>query len=140
MAAFTEGYSKTYGVAAPNHLGTIISKVIAARMMASDEQRSAAKKAQEQGLSLEDFGITPLQAMASGRPVIAFAGGGALDYVREGETGNLISHQTVDAFMDGIERFGTCKFNYSSIRQFALKFDQSVFEQKIREFVATAMN
>ena len=58
MAAFTEGYSKTYGVAAPNHLGTIISKVIAARMMASDEQRSAAKKAQEQGLSLEDFGIT----------------------------------------------------------------------------------
>ena len=89
---------------------------------------------------LEDFGITPLQAMASGRPVIAFAGGGALDYVREGETGNLISHQTVDAFMDGIERFGTCKFNYSSIRQFALKFDQSVFEQKIREFVATTMN
>ena len=78
--------------------------------------------------------------MASGRPVIAFAGGGALDYVREGETGNLISHQTVDAFMDGIERFGTCKFNYSSIRQFALKFDQSVFEQKIREFVATTMN
>ncbi len=88
---------------------------------------------------LEDFGITPLQAMASGRPVIAFAGGGALDYVREGETGNLISHQTVDAFMEGIDRFGSYKFNYLSIRQFALKFDQSVFEHKIREFVATAM-
>ncbi len=58
MAAFTEGYSKAYGVQSPDHLGTIISKVIAARMMASDEQRSAAKKAQEQGLSLEDFGIT----------------------------------------------------------------------------------
>ena len=55
------------------------------------------------------------------------------------ETG-LTQHQTVDAFMDGIERFGTCKFNYSSIRQFALKFDQSVFEQKIREFVTTVMN
>ncbi len=89
---------------------------------------------------LEDFGITPLQAMASGRPVIAFAGGGALDYVRDGETGSLISYQTVEAFKDGLMRFREYQFDNLSIRQFALGFDRLVFEQKIREFVEVAMH
>ena len=41
----------------------------------------------------EDFGIAPVQAMAAGRPVIAFAGGGALDYVRAGHSGVLFEEQ-----------------------------------------------
>ncbi len=88
----------------------------------------------------EDFGITPLQVMASGRPVIAFAGGGALDYVLDGETGSLISYQTVEAFKDGLIRFEDDKFDSLSIRQFAAGFDRSVFKQKLREFVEVAMN
>lgn len=54
---------------------------------------------------LEDFGITPLQAQAAGRPVIAFAGGGALDTVLPGQTGELFPAQTVDALATVLANF-----------------------------------
>lgn len=53
----------------------------------------------------EDFGIVPLEAMASGRPVIAYRAGGALETVTPGVTGVLFDHQTVDCLIDAIERF-----------------------------------
>ena len=46
---------------------------------------------------LEDFGIAPVEAQAAGRPVIAFAGGGALDTVLPGETGEFFAEQTVES-------------------------------------------
>ena len=46
---------------------------------------------------LEDFGIAPVEAQAAGRPVIAFAGGGALDTVIPGETGEFFTEQTVES-------------------------------------------
>jgi hypothetical protein len=46
---------------------------------------------------LEDFGLAPVQAMAAGRPVIAYAGGGALDSVVEGVTGTFFHEQTPGA-------------------------------------------
>ncbi|TFL18394.1 glycosyltransferase [Jannaschia formosa] len=53
----------------------------------------------------EDFGIVPVEAMASGRPVIAYGRGGALDTVVDGETGLLFPEQSVDAMVAAIERF-----------------------------------
>lgn len=55
--------------------------------------------------AMEDFGIVPLEAMASGRAVIAYGRGGALDTVRDGETGVLFETQSVEALMAAIERF-----------------------------------
>lgn len=52
----------------------------------------------------EDFGIVPVEAMASGRPVLAYGRGGALDSVAPGETGMFFNRQDVDALVDGIER------------------------------------
>jgi glycosyltransferase involved in cell wall biosynthesis len=52
---------------------------------------------------LEDFGITPVQAQAAGRPVIAFKGGGALDTVIDGVTGILFEEQTVESLMEAIQ-------------------------------------
>ena len=89
---------------------------------------------------LEDFGITPLQAMASGRPVIAFAGGGALDYVREGETGCLFHKQSYEALATVMQRFDVQQFDSGIIRQFAVRFDQSVFQQKIRRFIDMSLH
>ena len=84
---------------------------------------------------LEDFGIAPVQAMAAGRPVIAFAGGGALDTVIENQTGHLFHEQTVDSLADVLKQFDSARFDPASIRAFALKFDRKVFEKQLREFV-----
>ncbi|MFO7854937.1 MAG: glycosyltransferase [Paracoccaceae bacterium] len=54
---------------------------------------------------MEDFGIVPLEAMASGRPVVALGRGGALDTVRDGETGVLFADQSVASLVAAIERF-----------------------------------
>lgn len=53
----------------------------------------------------EDFGIVPVEAMASGRPVIAYGRGGILDTVVDGETGLFFKEQSVEALVDAIERF-----------------------------------
>ena len=53
----------------------------------------------------EDFGIVPVEVMASGRPVIAYGRGGALDTVVDGETGLFFKEQSVEALIDAVERF-----------------------------------
>jgi glycosyltransferase involved in cell wall biosynthesis len=53
----------------------------------------------------EDFGIVPVEAMASGRPVIAYARGGVLDSVRHGGTGFLFDEQTVDGLSSAVRAF-----------------------------------
>ncbi|MEO0682921.1 MAG: glycosyltransferase [Pseudomonadota bacterium] len=55
--------------------------------------------------AMEDFGIVPLEAMASGRAVIAYGKGGALDTVRDGETGVLFHKQSVEALTAAVQRF-----------------------------------
>jgi len=83
----------------------------------------------------EDFGITPLEAMASGRPVIAFRGGGALESVIENETGIFFDEQTPEAIITAIKNFDSEKFNSQEIRNHALKFDKEIFKEKIKKFV-----
>jgi glycosyltransferase involved in cell wall biosynthesis len=84
---------------------------------------------------LEDFGITPVQAMAAGRPVIAFAGGGAMDYVVEGETGAFFHEQTPESLAEAVRTLDTASADPSVIRAHALKFDARVFESQLRAFV-----
>ncbi len=81
---------------------------------------------------LEDFGITPVEAMAAGRPVIAYAGGGALDYVREGVTGLFFREQTPESLAEAVRRFDDSAFDPAAIRAHALKFDVSVFKAKLQ--------
>jgi glycosyltransferase involved in cell wall biosynthesis len=88
---------------------------------------------------LEDFGITPVQAMAAGRPVIAFAGGGALDTVVEGQTGHLFRTQTVEALMAVLSQFDPSRFDPAAIRAHALKFDKAVFVKRMQDFIASTM-
>jgi glycosyltransferase involved in cell wall biosynthesis len=83
----------------------------------------------------EDFGIAPVQAQAAGRPVIAFAGGGALDTVIEGQTGHLFHEQNLQSLISSLQSFNANNFNPATIRNFALKFDRKVFEQQLRDFI-----
>ncbi len=87
----------------------------------------------------EDFGITPLEAMASGRPVVAYGAGGALETVLEGETGLFFQEQTVDSLAAALERLTQIPFSPEALRAHALRFDSSVFEERMRCVIENAL-
>jgi glycosyltransferase involved in cell wall biosynthesis len=84
---------------------------------------------------LEDFGITPVQALAAGRPVIALAGGGALDIVRDGENGILFPRPEVGDLSAAIERFETAVFEPALLRRSAERFDSMRFAGQLGDFL-----
>jgi len=83
----------------------------------------------------EDFGIVAIEAMACGKPVIAFRGGGALESVKEGKTGLFFNEQNVDSLMQAVKNFDPEKFKSKYIRKHALKFDKELFKKKIKDFI-----
>jgi glycosyltransferase involved in cell wall biosynthesis len=91
----------------------------------------------------EDFGIVPLEAMAAGRPVIAFAAGGALETVlpldgEEPATGTLFAEQTVEALVAAIRRFEReePRFSPKSLRARAESFDRPRFKERMAAYLA----
>ena len=85
--------------------------------------------------SLEPFGIAPVEALASGCPVIAYGKGGALDYVRDGENGVLFEKQTVKSLKEAILKFEKMKFDRAKVAESARGFEVARFEREIRELV-----
>ncbi len=83
----------------------------------------------------EDFGIAPVEAQAAGRPVIAFAKGGALDTVIEGETGLFFYEQTVEALVATIQNFETRSFDSKQMRANAERFSENRFRDELSTFV-----
>ncbi|MEK7648833.1 MAG: glycosyltransferase [Patescibacteria group bacterium] len=83
----------------------------------------------------EDFGITPVEAMAAGRPVIAYAAGGALETVLPGVTGHFFTDQDYAALIDVILHFKPEYYRSDEIHKHAMQFDTSVFKQSLRTYV-----
>ena len=88
----------------------------------------------------EDFGITPLEAQASGRPVIAYGAGGALASVVDGITGRFFTEQTVDSLADVLATFDERAFDTNTIRNHALEFDKPRFNRRMLQFIEARMS
>lgn len=85
-----------------------------------------------------DFGIAGVEAMAAGRPVIAYRIGGALEIVEEGVTGLFYDEQTSVCLIDALRRFEQSSFDTYLIREKSKRFDDSVFEAKIKAYISKA--
>jgi len=85
----------------------------------------------------EDFGITPVEAQASGRPVVAFSRGGALETVREGITGTFFHEPDVDSLIGAVERLegSFSDFDPVLIRRHSQKFAHSRFLSEMQTFI-----
>lgn len=90
---------------------------------------------------IEDYGITPVEAMSAGVPVLAFGKGGALETVRDGETGLFFHEQSPEGMAECIERFERegVFLSRRQIREHSLGFSSDVFRKNIADFVLRAM-
>lgn len=83
----------------------------------------------------EDFGITPLEAMISGTPVIAFGKGGALETVIDKKTGIYFYNQTSNDIISVVKQFEKMKFDSKYIHHHAKKFSKNVFKENIKKYI-----
>ena len=89
----------------------------------------------------EDFGMAPLEAQASGRSVIAYAKGGALETIIKGETGIFFKEDNEDSLAEAIKQFVKIedKFEPQKIRAHALKFDKEIFKINFKKYIDELM-
>lgn len=83
----------------------------------------------------EDFGMSAVEALAAGTPVIAYAKGGALDIVQDGETGVLFQKQTAEDLVTAMKRLENMKFLPATLHRKAKRFDKGLFATKVQKIV-----
>jgi glycosyltransferase involved in cell wall biosynthesis len=88
----------------------------------------------------EDFGLVAIEAMASGRPIIAFRGGDIVEHVVDGQEGIFFDEQTPESLIGALRKFKPENFDSRKIREKALPFDRELFKGKIKDYVENEFN
>lgn len=83
----------------------------------------------------EDFGITPIEAMAQGTPVIAYRGGGYLETVVDGKTGIFFDELNAEGLAGAVQKMEKMTFNSDDCKKQAKKFSKGVFKRKMTDFI-----
>ncbi len=84
---------------------------------------------------LDDFGITAVEALASGTPVIAHKAGGALDYIKPGKTGEFFDNKSVESLCNALQAFQKLSFDHTVIRASAKVFAPASFQQNMHTYL-----
>lgn len=87
----------------------------------------------------EDFGITAVEAMAAGTPVLAYRGGGALDFVRPGVTGEFFDKRTAKSLATALRSFNPGNYSSAAIQAYATKFSEEKFQSQVKSYVAECL-
>jgi glycosyltransferase involved in cell wall biosynthesis len=85
--------------------------------------------------AIDDFGIVPVEALAAGRPVAAFAEGGAADSIRDGEGGAVFAEATPASLAAALDRLEARTFTPAALRALARRFDREEFERRFAVWV-----
>jgi glycosyltransferase involved in cell wall biosynthesis len=84
---------------------------------------------------LDDFGISAVEALAAGTPVIAYKGGGALDYIVPGKTGIFFEEPNARSLVKALREFPKQTFDHAEIARHAERFGRKQFQRKMRLFI-----
>jgi glycosyltransferase involved in cell wall biosynthesis len=85
--------------------------------------------------ALDDFGVSAVEALAAGTPLVAFEAGGALDYVVSGQTGDFFSEQNIESLTAALKAFDPSKFDPQTLVKKANDFSPKIFQHNILEFI-----
>ncbi|MBI2438983.1 MAG: glycosyltransferase [Candidatus Moranbacteria bacterium] len=88
----------------------------------------------------EDFGIVAIEAMAAGRPLIAYRGGDIVEHLEEGKMGVFFEEQTTEAIVAALQKFDESRYDPAFIRSHALPFDKERFKATIKNYVETTFH
>jgi glycosyltransferase involved in cell wall biosynthesis len=89
--------------------------------------------------NVEDFGITAVEAMACGKPVVVFAEGGGAESVIDGETGVVFREPTPSSLRAAVDSIGGLRVNVDALRARAEEFSRARFESRFRTFLDAAL-
>ncbi|MGD0284492.1 MAG: glycosyltransferase [Candidatus Saccharimonadales bacterium] len=87
----------------------------------------------------EDFGIVAVEALAAGTPVIAYKGGGALDYIADSKTGLFFPRQTTASLIQALESFNPQNFDSNYLKKFASQFSVTEFKNQLRDYLISVI-
>lgn len=89
--------------------------------------------------NVEDFGVTPVEAMAAGTPVIAYKAGGPLDFVVPGKTGEFFTEQTVESLVNTLKVFKPNKYSPRDIKKHASAFSNENFQKNLSQYIKSVI-